>query len=442
MPEVSAVEYATSAKGSVAYRTCGTGPPDIVLVSDWFSHVDQVWDDGSPFLPVLEYLADLGRLVTFDKRGVGMSDPVPLAALPTLEEWVDDLRSVLDAIGAGPAWIVGKGSGAPMSLLYAASHPDAVAGLVLVNAWARLAWAEDFRIGFDDGVRELLLASPYMPDGSLEALAGEPVTASVAGWWHRYIRNAASPATASTMRRWLFDVDVRGVLGSISRPVLVLARRDAWIGAAHASYLAEAIPGARWVDLPGSADLLFTGDTDRLLDEVELFITGTSPVGHSRRVLATVLYSDVVGSTTTAATLGDRKWRGLLDRHDQLVRRALRHFDGQQVKQTGDGFLATFDGPARALRCAAAIRRALAEIGLEVRMGVHAGEVERRGVDIGGIAVHVAARVEAVAEAGEILVSRTVRDLVAGSGIRFGDRGEHRLKGLPEAWQLYAVLDV
>lgn len=442
MPEVSAVQYAPAREGSVAYRVCGAGPPDIVLVSDWFSHVDQMWDAESPFLPVLDQLASLGRLVTFDKRGVGMSDPVALSALPTLEDWVDDVRAVLDDVGAAPAWIIGKGSGAPMALLFAAAHPDSVAGLMLINAWARLGWAEDFPMGVDTRSQEDLLAPTYMPDGALELLAGGPISSEDVRWWHRYIRNAASPRTARTMRRWLFDVDVRSVLGTISCPALVVARQDAWIGSAHARYLAERIPGAALVEVPGSADLLFTGDTDRLLDEAEEFITGASAASHARRFLATVLYTDLVASTTTATALGDRTWRKLLDEHDRTVRHALRQGSGHEVKHTGDGFLATFDGPARAIRCAVAIRDALAAMGLRVRIGIHAGEVERRGDDIGGIAVHVGSRVQTAADPGEILVSRTVRDLVAGSGIALSDRGVHHLKGVAEDWQLYAVDDV
>ena len=410
-----------------------------MLVSDWFSHVDQMWEPESPFLPVLEQLSGLGRLVTFDKRGVGMSDPVPLSELPTLEDWVDDVRAVLDDVGGGPAWIIGKGSGAPMALMFAATHPRSVAGLMLVNAWARLAWAEDFDLGVDAPSQEELLGSDYMPDGALELLAGEPIGADVVRWWHRYIRNAASPRTARTMRRWLFEVDVRSVLGAISCPVLVVARRDAWTGSVHARYLCDRIHDARLVEVPGSADLLFTGDADRLVDEAEQFITGAAASSHARRFLATVLYTDLVGSTTMVTELGDRTWRKLLDEHDRTVRHALREHFGHEVKHTGDGFLVTFDGPARAIRCAASIRDALAALGLRVRIGVHAGEVERRGGDIGGIAVHVGARVQAAARPDEILVSRTVRDLVAGSGISLSDRGVHRLKGVPEEWQLYAV---
>lgn len=285
-----------------------------------------------------------------------------------------------------------------------------------------------------------MLSEPYMPDGALRVLAGEPVSPGLERWWHRYIRNAASPTTALAMRRWLFDVDVRAVLSTVSCPVLVVARRDAWIGAGHARHLGDAIEGARVVELPGSADLLFTGDTDRLLEEIEAFITGSTGSAQPHRVLATLVFTDLVGSTTRAVELGDRRWRQLLDQHDTIVRAALERFDGIEVKHTGDGFLARFDGPARAIRCATEIRSGVADLGLDTRIGVHAGEVELRGDDIGGIAVHIGARVESVARSGEVLVSRTVRDLVAGSGIELVDRGRHELKGVPEEWQLFAVV--
>ncbi|MFZ4519887.1 MAG: alpha/beta fold hydrolase [Microthrixaceae bacterium] len=433
------MSYAAANGGSVAYRTCGEGPPDLVLVSDWFSHAERMWDVDSPFLEVLEPLADLGRLITFDQRGVGLSDPVSLDELPTLEEWVEDVRAVLDATAAGPAWVIGKGSGAPMAMVFAATHPDAVAGLVLVNGWARLSWAPDHPAGIRPADQGRMLEHPYGPPGAVEALAGEPVTAELVDWWDRYLRNAASPTTAITMRRWLFEVDVRSILGAVTCPVLVLARRDAFTGRAHAVHLAEHLPDARLVELPGAADLLFAGDTETLVGHFADFVTGTPAAPRTERSLATVLYTDVVGSTSTAGRLGDGRWRALLDRHDAAVRETLRQCGGREVKHTGDGFLATFDGPARAIRCALLVRERVGALGVPIREGIHTGEVEHRGGDIGGIAVHIGARVQAAAEPGEILVSRTVRDLVAGSGITLRDAGTHQLKGIDEAWQLYAV---
>lgn len=439
MPQPSPIEYARHDGAHVAYRTCGAGPPELLLVNDWFSHVGQLWDDASPFRPVLDRLATLGRLITFDKLGVGLSDPVPLGALPTLEQWITDLQSVLDAIGVERSIIIGKGSGAPMSVLYAAMHPARISALVLVDGWARLSAARDFPIGTPVSDQARMLESPYMPPEAVRFVAGEPLPPDVQAWWQMYVRNAASPGTSLTMRRWLFDVDVRAALASVRIPTLVIARRDGWIGSEHGRYLAEGIPGARFVELPGAANFLFAGDTDALVDEIQELVTGTRPAPRTNRVLATVLYTDVVASTERASELGDRRWREVLDQHDRIVRRALRETSGREVKTRGDGFLATFDGPARAIQCAARIRDGVRELGLEVRCGLHTGEVELRGDDIGGIAAHVGARIEALAEPGEIVVSRTVRDLVAGSGIEFVDRGVEELKGIPETWQLYSV---
>jgi class 3 adenylate cyclase len=436
----SPIGYARRGDSYVAYRTAGNGPPDLLLVNDWFSHVGELWSEASPFRPVLDRLASLGRLVTFDKLGVGLSDPVPLGSLPTLEEWIDDLRAVQDTLGVDRSIVVGKGSGAPMALLYAATHPDRVSALVLVDGWARLSSADDFPIGTAEPAQARMLDEPYMPPESVRFVAGEPLTPEVQAWWQSYVRNAASPSTSMTMRRWLFDVDVRATLPSVRTQVLVIARRDGWIGSEHGRYLADSIPGARLVELPGAANFLFTGDTDALVAEVQELVTGARPAPRTDRVLATVLYTDLVESTRRASEMGDQRWRELLDEHDKVVRAALRTFSGHEVKSRGDGFLATFDGPARAIRCAVQLRSALRALGLEVRCGLHTGEIEVRGDDIGGIAAHVGARIEALATPGEIVVSRTVRDLVVGSGIEFEDRGVHTLKGVPDGWQLYAVV--
>lgn len=442
MSQPSAVEYAPSPDGWVAYRTAGSGSPAVVLVSDWFSHAAMLWAIDSPFLPVLDRLASFSHLITFDKRGVGMSDPVPLLALPTMEDWVDDVRSVLDELGIERAAIIGKGSGGPMAALFAATHPDRVESMVLVNAWARLGAADDFPIGVPVDQQEGMLATPYMPGGSVRALAGERVSERVHAWWQSYVRHAASPTTSMTMRRWMFSIDVRAALPAIRCPVLVVARADAWIGEAHANYLTEHIPDARTVLLPGSADFLFTGDTDALLDEIESHVTGRPLAPTANRVLATVLFTDVVESTRHVSDLGDRRWSQLLSHHDVIVRAALRAHSGREIATTGDGFLAVFDGPARAIRCAARIRTDLAALDLEMRAGLHAGEVElRENDDVGGIAVHIAQRVQDKAVPGEVLITRTVKDLVAGSGIELDSRGVHDLRGVEDTWELHALVD-
>jgi class 3 adenylate cyclase len=326
-----------------------------------------------------------------------------------------------------------------MALLFAAMHPARVSAVVVVDGWARLSAADGFPIGTPVPDQARMLEEPYMPPESVRFIAGEPLRPEVQAWWQAYVRNAASPSTSITMRRWLFDVDVRSALPAVRAPVLVIARRDGWIGAAHGRYLAEAIPTARLVELPGAANFLFAGDTDALVDEIQELVTGARPAPRVDRVLATVLYTDLVDSTRHAIRLGDRRWRDVLDEHDRLVRAALHEASGREIKTRGDGFLATFDGPARAIRCALRIREDVERLGLEVRCGLHAGEIELRGDDIGGIAAHVGARIEALAAPGEILVSRTMRDLVAGSGIEFRDAGAHVLKGVPDEWELYAV---
>lgn len=437
MPQPSPVEYAPTHDGFVAHRHCGSGPPHVVLVSDWFSHQGDLWRADSPFRPVLDRLSSFAQLVTFDKRGIGLSDPVQLSTLPTLEEWVDDLRCVLDTLGIERAVIIGKGSGGPMAALFAATHPRRVSGLVFVNAWARLGNTDDFHLGVPEEIQEVMLETPYMPATSVEILAGEPVTGALEAWWQAYVRSAASPNTSSTMRRWLFSVDVRAALPSIQCPSVVICRKNAWIGATHARFLCELIPGSRLVVLPGSADFLFTGDTDELLVEIEEFVTGERPVPTDDRVMATVLYTDLVESTALASRLGDQQWSKVLDRHDRLVREAIETGSGEEIKHTGDGFLATFDGPARAIRCAGAITEEVGSLGIDVRIGLHTGECEIEGDRVRGLAVHIGARIASLAQPGQVLVSSTVKDLVAGSGIRFEEAGEHELKGVPDRWRLF-----
>lgn len=439
--QASAIEYAPEGDAFVAYRTQGEGPPDLVLVNDWFSHVGALWEPSSPYRAVFDQLAAFGRLIVFDKRGVGMSDPVPLGGLPTLEEWGDGVLAVLDELGVERAHLIGKGSGAPMALLVAATHPERVESVVLVNGWGRLGATDDFPIGIPASDQERMLASTYMSPSAVRAVAGEDLTPEASEWCQQYFRHAASPSTMLAMRRWLFGVDVRSVLSSVSVPVLLLARRRAWIGIAHARYLAEHLPRAQLVELPGAADLLFAGDIDGLVTEIAEFVTGVRPEPRTDRVLATVMFTDLVDSTKHAAEAGDRHWHDLLDAHDRNVRVALQRAGGREVKTTGDGFVATFDGPARAIRCADEIRERVRSIGLEVRIGLHTGEIEIRGDDIAGIGAHIASRIESLAGPGEILVSRTVRDLVTGAGLQFEDRGAYVLKGVPDEWNVYAVLD-
>jgi len=442
MTEVSETRYARSGDTHIAYRVVGDSPMDVVLVSDWFSHVEAAWDEPS-LARSLERLGSFARVLMFDKRGVGLSDPVPLTTLPTLEEWMDDVRAVMDDAGSSRATVIGVGAGGPMAMIFAASHPERVSALVLINTYARLSRDADYPWGVPPAARDWILEQSYADFTQFtDVLSGpDPADPRFPERWARYLRLAASPSTADVMRRMMFEVDVRSVLTTIQAPTLVLHRRDdPWIRNGHGRYLAEQIPGARYVELDGSVDLFFRGDTDALLGEVQEFLTGVRPMPESNRLLATILFTDIVGSTERAADLGDSRWRQLLDRHDAVVRDQLDRFRGREIKTTGDGLLATFDGPARAVHGACAIRDALRAIGVEIRAGVHAGEIEQRGRDVGGIAVHIGARVETLAEPGEVLATRTVKDLVAGSGITFADRGSHRLKGVPDEWQLFSVV--
>lgn len=440
MVEVSETRYAMSGGFHIAYRVVGDAPVDIVLIANWLGHVEAAWE-GRELAQFLERLGSFGRLITFDKRGIGLSDPLPMDALPTLEEWMDDVRAVMEAEHVDHAAMVGIGSGGAMAMMFAATHPERVSALVLVNAYARLARDVDYLFGLPPHVRERLLSQRLIDVAGSGALTGEREgDASFLRWWTRFLRLSASPGTEDVMRRWMFAVDVRSVLPAIDVPTMVLHRREnRWVVSEHGRYLAEKIKGARYVELPGGEDLFFLGDTAPLLGEIEEFLTGMRSRPEPDRVLSTVLFSDIVGSTVRASSLGDRRWRELLDSHDAAVRRQLERFQGRAVDFAGDGVLATFDGPARAIRSACAIREEARNLDLDVRCGLHTGEIELRGDDVAGIAVHIGHRVSELARPGEVLVSSTVKDLVAGSGIQFSDRGAKTLKGVPGRWRVYAV---
>jgi class 3 adenylate cyclase len=443
MTGVSETKYARSGDAHIAYRIVGDGSLDIVLVGDWFGHVEAAFDEPS-LARSLERLASFSRLLIFDKRGVGLSDPVPLETLPALDDWMDDIRAVMDDARSDRAALFGIGAGGAMAMTFAASHPDRVSALVLVNTYARLARDEDYSWGYTSAVRDRILEQSYADFSQFtDVLSGaDSSDPQFSERWARYLRLAASPKTADVMRRMMFEVDVRSVLGAIQAPTLVLHRRDdPWILNAHGRYLAGRIPGARYLELDGAEDLFFRGDADALLDEVQEFLTGVRPAPDSNRLLATIVFTDIVGSTDRVAALGDRRWRDVLDRHDAVVRMQLDRFMGHEVDTAGDSFLATFDGPARAVRCACSIRDELRHVDLDIRAGVHAGEIEQRGANISGITVHIGSRVEALAAPGEVLATRTVKDLVAGSGITFADRGNHHLKGVPDEWQLFSVVN-
>jgi class 3 adenylate cyclase len=438
----SPTRYAQSTDGtSIAYQVHGDGPLDLVFVSGFVSHVELVWEEPA-IARFLRRLASFSRLVFFDKRGQGLSDR--LGRPPTLEETMDDLKAVMDAAGCGTAAVFGISEGGPMSALFAATHPDRVSSLVLYGTYARMTKAPDFPHGVSperlDAWAELVReewGGAVAVDLWAPSAAGDP---EFERWWARLLRQGTSPAGAIELMNLYREIDVRSALPAIDVPTLVLHRRDdGLIPARQARYLAEHIPGARYVELEGADHLPTVGDLDALLDEVEEFLVGSRRAREAERALATILFTDIVGSTETAARLGDSRWRDLLERHDATVRRELAVHRGHEVKTMGDGFLATFDGPARAIRCAVAIRDELRETGIDVRAGIHTGEVELIGTDVGGMAVNIGARVGALGGAGEVLVSSTVRELVVGSGIDFDDRGAHELKGAPGEWRLFAV---
>nr|MBA3606598.1 adenylate/guanylate cyclase domain-containing protein [Acidimicrobiia bacterium] len=370
----------------------------------------------------------------------GLSDPVPADRLPDLEHWMDDVRAVIDDVGAPHVDLMGVGAGATMVLPFAATHPERVDRIVLVNAYGRLSRAPDYPAGFPPQLRDRILATAYTDPEAAAVLSGVDGTRQFFDWWLRYQRQSVSPGVAAVMRRMMFDVDVRSVLASIQAPTLVVHRRDdQWIRVDHGRYLAAHIPGAELVELDGDEDLFFQGDVDELLGTVEQFLRGVRRPVEAERVLATIMFTDLVGSTPLAAGLGDSRWRQLLDDHDDIVERTITAHGGRKINTTGDGVLALFDGTARAIRAAAAIRDELGAIGLQVRAGVHVGEVERRRLDVGGIAVNIAARIMSEAAAGEVRVSRVVRDLVAGSGLVFMERGVTELKGVPGEFELFAA---
>lgn len=440
IPETS---YAHLGDLHLAYQVLGEGPPDILMLDQWFSHMEAQWDV-QPLASFRERLGSFGRLIMFDKRGAGMSDPVPTSTLPTLEHWMDDASAVLDAAGSQKAVVIANLGSGLFGATFAAAHPERVASLVLVDCWARFAEAEDYPIGgpregIDQAVEDVESGAGrgFMIDLFAPSLAHDEYLHRA---WARYERQAASPGMMKSVVRFMYESDVRSVLPAIRVPTLVIQRAGAKrFGPPYGRYLAAHIAGAKYVELPGGDSLIWAGDQEAVLAEIQDFVTGVRPVPTPNRVLATVLFTDVVDSTRRAAEIGDERWRTLLDEHYRVIRRQLDRYGGKEIKTVGDGIVATFDGPARAVRCAASIRDGVRELGLEIREGLHTGEIELQGEDIAGLAVHIGARISALASAGEILVSSTVKDLVTGSGLVFEDRGTHELKGVPGDWRIFAV---
>ena len=436
--------YAINKEGqSVAYQVMGGGPSDIVFIPDWVTNLEIMWEEPT-LARFLDRLASFGRLICFDKRGTGVSDPVPLGAVPTWEEWMDDVGTVMDAVGSDCATVFGHGDGGHMALLFAATHPNRTSALVLADTYARRRRAPDYHCGVPPEIAEQFIELILSTWGTGEAIIrGNPDLAknpSFVDWRGRYERLAMSPGQFKSIYPLTYELDFRPVLETIRVPTLVLHRAgNLYVHSENGRYLADHIEGARFVEVPGPNHLFHGGDIEALLGPVREFLTGTNEAPMEDRVLATVLFTDIRGATEHAAHLGDRSWGDLLERHHATVRQQLERFRGREIDTAGDGFFATFDGPARGVRCGLAIRDAVRSLGLEIRAGLHTGECELIGDKVGGIAVHIGARVMSEAKEGEVLVSRTVKDLVAGSGLEFTARGRHTLKGVDGEWELFAA---
>jgi class 3 adenylate cyclase len=435
--------YVAVGDADVAYQVVGDGPLDLLYCYGLGSHIELSWDIPA-FAELLSRLAAFSRLIFFDRRGTGASDALSRNAMPTWEEWTEDIVAVLDAAGSKRTAILASLDAGPIAILFTAMHPEVVSALVLHNTSGRYMEADDYPIGVSPESIDALIGLVASGWGTSDlfrlvnpSLADDPESLRALS---KAARSSVTPRSAAAQYDYILrNQDVRSVLPLIQVPTLVLNVNDSpFVPLALARYLADHIDGATFTEIPGGNLLV---DADNVVaDEVAEFLTGHRPVFKVERILATVLFTDIVGSTAQAASLGDQRWRSLLDAHDKTVREQLKRFRGTEINTTGDGFVASFDGPGRAIGCALAITEATGKLGVELRVGLHTGECEVRGDDLGGLAVHIAARVGALAAPGEVLVSGTVKDLVVGSGIEFGDRGEHELKGVPGTWKLYSVV--
>jgi class 3 adenylate cyclase len=441
--ETPATQYARSGSVNIAYQVVGDGPFDLIWVPGWISNVEASWEVPE-YAHFLTRLASFSRLIMFDKRGTGLSDPVPLDKLPGLEERMDDVRAVLDAVGSEHAAVFGASEGGNLSILFTATYPQRVRALVLAAAYAKRLWSPDYPWAPTAEEREReteQIEQEWGTNMDISTLAPSAAAdPAVARRITSFMRRSASPGAAAALNRMNAQMDTRAVLPTIGVPTLLVQRQgDREVVVEEERWIAAQIPGAKYVELDGDDHIPWMGDTDRLVDEVEEFLTGVRRGTFVDRVLATVLFTDIVGSSERAVALGDRAWGELLERHHDLVRRELARFGGREVDTAGDGFFASFDGPARAIRCACSTVAGVGGLGIEVRAGLHTGECEIVDGKVAGIAVHTGARIASHAQPGEVLVSSTVKDLVAGSGLAFQDRGARELKGIPGEWRLFAV---
>jgi pimeloyl-ACP methyl ester carboxylesterase len=438
---VPQIRYAKSGDVSIAYQAFGQGPLDLVLIPGWITNIEIFWEEPA-FARFLKRLASFARVIVFDKRGNGLSDRV--SDMPDLETRMDDVRAVLDAVGSERAALFGYSEGGVMCALFAATYPQRTSALIMHGSYARLTRLPDYPWGPTDAERRAFLdaavrdwGGPIGIDTRAPSMAHDE---RFRQWWARHLRLSASPAAFATLSRMNAQIDIRQVLPAIRVPTLILhSVNDQTLPIGGSRYIAEHIPGARLIELTGADHIPWLADADAVVEEVEEFLTGARHGAEPDRVLATVLFTDIVGSSERAASLGDRRWKDLLESHHSVIRHELALFRGREIDTAGDGFLAAFDGPARAVRCACAIMDGVHSLGIEVRAGLHTGECETMGQKLGGIAVHIGSRVAAMAQAGEVWVSSTVKDLVAGSGLSFQDRGVCPLKGIPGAWNLFKV---
>jgi class 3 adenylate cyclase len=443
--QVPEIHYATTNDGlHIAYEVEGSGSLDLLETGDGTLFSIDATGEQPRWQQWVDRLASFSRFIRFDLRGVGLSDPLGSSDPPTVENWASDALAVMESVGVNQAAILGCSMNGLLALLLAASHPERVRALVLVNAYARIVRDRDYAVGFRSDTVEQFAEDLTEPGANEEddlpfmapSLASDGAFAS---WWYRASHRGASPAASRAVWRVATGTDLRAVLPLITAPTLVVhSTRNDFVPVGHGRYLAEHISGAQLVEFDTADHVPWASEAD-IAGEIEEFLTGTRKLAPSSRMLATVLFTDIVGSTEHASILGDRSWKDLLENHDRAVERQLRRYGGRLVKGTGDGVLAIFDGPARAVQCAGAVREAVQQLGLQIRAGLHTGEIERRGDDVSGIAVHLAQRVKGRAEPGEILVSRTVVDLVAGSDLHFDNRGEYELKGVPGSWSLFSV---
>ncbi len=437
------VNYAKSGKVHIAYRTVGEGPMDLVVVPGWVTHLEAHWDDPLVWR-FAERLASFSRLIMFDKRGTGLSDPVSEENLPTLEMRMEDVHAVLDAVGSPKAALLGISEGGAMCALFAATYSERTSALVMSGCYPK--WIRDTDYPWAPTREEHEAAFVAYEQNWGTPMGFKIVAPSVANdeqcrnWWSRNLRLGASPGSGIALYRMNIDIDIRGILPAIRVPTLILHREgDRLINVENSRYMASRIPDAKYVELKGVDHLPWFGDSETVLAEIEEFLTGVRPIASIDRVLSTVLFVDIVESTERAVSIGDSRWRDLLGWFHQYVEQEIDRFRGRLIDTAGDGVFASFDGPARAVRCAAALQNRVAGIGIKLRAGLHTGECEVVGDKLAGVAVNIGARIAATAEAGEILVSSTVKDLVAGSGLSFVSRGRHTLKGLQEEWELHAV---